>query len=162
MNNRSTSMIGIIPADESALITNAKQLFQEYAFSLGFDLCFQDFDREMATFPAQYSPPNGRLLLAQHDKKIVGCVGLRDSGNGSCEMKRLYVQPDFRGQSMGRALAEAIIKEARDIGYMRMRLDTLPSMKAAIGLYKALGFKKTEPYRFNPVQGAICMELSLR
>lgn len=154
-------MIRVIHADSGELTTRAKELFLEYASSLGVDLSFQDFEQEMNTFPAQYSPPEGRLLLAQHGNEIVGCVGLRDLGDGRCEMKRLYVQPICRGQGLGRSLAEAIINEARDIGYTHMRLDTIPSMKAAISLYIALGFREIEPYRFNPIEGAKYMELNL-
>ena len=99
----------------------------------------------MDTFPDQYSPPTGRLLLAKREQDIIGCVGLRDLGDNRCEIKRMYVQPDFRGLGIGKTLAEAIIKEANDIGYKYIRLDTLPSMKAAINIYKSLGFKETEP-----------------
>ena len=155
-------MTKVILADNRELIMRAKELFQEYALSLGIDLSFQNFEQEMATFPDQYSPSHGRLLLVQIGDEIVGCVGLRDLGNGRCEMKRMYLQPTYRGQGLGRALAEAIIHEAREIGYTHMRLDTIPSMKAANRLYISLGFKEIEPYRFNPIEGARYMELNLR
>lgn len=155
-------MINIITADSNELILKTKELFQEYASSLGFDLSFQDFEKEMATFPVQYAPPQGRLCLAQYRHEIVGCVGLRDLGGGICEMKRMYVKPNYRVQGLGRALAKAIINEARNIGYTHMRLDTIPSMKAAVSLYTSLGFKEIEPYRFNPIEGARFMELELK
>lgn len=154
-------MLEIIAADSRDLITRAKELFREYADSLGFDLSFQDFEREMATFPAWYSPPRGCLLLARRGDDIAGCVALQDIGGGKCEMKRLYVRPCFRGRKVGRALAEAIIKKARDTGYTHMRLDTTPSMEVAIGLYTALGFRKIESYRFNSIEGATYLELDL-
>lgn len=155
-------MIKIIRADNRELISKAEELFQEYALSLGFDLSFQDFEQEMATFPAQYSQPHGCLLVAQYEDKIVGCVGLRDLGHGICEMKRMYVQPGFRGKGLGRALAEAVINQARGIGYTHMRLDTIPSMETAIHLYTSLGFKDIDPYRLNPIEGARYLELKLR
>jgi GNAT superfamily N-acetyltransferase len=108
-------MISIITADSNELILKTKELFQEYASSLGFDLSFQDFEKEMATFPAQYAPPQGRLFLAQYGHDIVGCVGLRPLDGGKCEMKRMYVKPKYRSQGLGRALAKAIINEARNI-----------------------------------------------
>ena len=154
-------MIKIITADSSELITKAKELVHEYALSLGVDLSFQDFETEISTFPEQYSPPQGRLLLAQWENEVVGCVGLRDSGGGKCEMKRMYVQPEYRGKGLGRALGERLISEARDIGYTHMRLDTVPAMEAAVSLYLSLGFKETEPYRFNPFKDAMFLELDL-
>ena len=154
-------MIKIVSANRKELIENAKDLFLEYAASLLFDLSFQDFEKEMAGFPDEYSPPHGRLLLAFYDEDLAGCVALRDLGNEMCEMKRLYVKPVFRGLKIGRALAEAIIKAGRDIGYSRMRLDTVPSMKEAINLYMLLGFQHIKPYRYNPIKGASCMELAL-
>jgi ribosomal protein S18 acetylase RimI-like enzyme len=154
-------MIKIIRADNRELISKARELFHEYALSLGFDLSFQNFEHEMSTFPAQYSPPQGCLLLAQFKDAIVGCVGLRDLGESRCEMKRMYVQPNYRGKGLGRVLAKAIISEARGIGYKHMRLDTIPSMKAAFSLYLSLGFREIEPYRFNPIEGAKYLELEL-
>ena len=152
----------VIIADSSELITRAKELVLEYALSLGVDLSFQDFETEIATFPEQYSPPHGRLLLAECEGEVIGCVGLRDSGGGKCEMKRMYIQPEYRGSGLGRALGERLISEARDIGYTHMRLDTIPAMKAAVSLYMSLGFKEIEPYRFNPFKEAMFMELDLR
>jgi ribosomal protein S18 acetylase RimI-like enzyme len=138
-----------------------KTLFEEYAESLDFDLDFQNFDKELADFPGDYAPPKGCLLLAKDEDKIAGCVALRELSEGVCEMKRLYVKPQFRGFGIGKILAEAVIQEAHKIGYARMRLDTAPSMQAARALYMSLGFKKINPYRYNPIEGAVFMELSM-
>ena len=118
-------MIEIIEANTDKLIVKAKELFQEYAESLGFDLCFQNFEQELADFPGQYSPPRGRLFLAVSENHPIGCVALRDFGRDMCEMKRLYVRPDFIGRRVGRLLAETVINAANDIGYDCMRLDTI-------------------------------------
>ena len=155
-------MIEILEANTDDLIAIAKELFQEYAESLGFDLCFQNFARELDYFPGQYSAPAGRLYLARYGNQVIGCVGLRYFEKGICEMKRLYVRPNFRGKQAGRALAEASIRAAADIGYDCMRLDTLPSMESAYKLYRSLGFGPIEPYRHNPIEGAIYMELKLK
>ena len=143
-------------------IEHARRLFQEYAESLGFSLCFQSFDKELAGLPGDYAPPDGRLLLAEHQGKVAGCVALHKLGDRICEMKRLYVRPEFRGQALGRALAERVIQEARDRGYTHMRLDTIVGrMDSAIALYRELGFREIPPYRENPIAGAIYMELNL-
>jgi len=142
-------------------IEAARILFSEYAASLGFDLCFQDFEKELRELPGEYAPPDGCLLLAHDGEKALGCVALRRIDKQTCEMKRLYVRPKARGQRLGRKLAEAVIAEARRIGYHRMRLDTLPSMSEAIALYQTLGFRETAAYRYNPMPGAIFMELEL-
>jgi putative acetyltransferase len=138
-----------------------RTLFNEYAASLGFDLCFQDFDRELRELPGDYAPPDGCLLLARDGDKAQGCVALRKIDMQTCEMKRLFVRPEARGRKLGRKLAGAVIAEARRIGYLRMRLDTIPSMSEAVALYRTLGFKETAPYRHNPISGAIFMELEL-
>jgi ribosomal protein S18 acetylase RimI-like enzyme len=155
-------VIKIISAINNEYVNRAKELIQEYALSLGFDLSFQDFEQEMATFPGQYSPPGGCLFVAQYENKIVGCVGLRDRGSGVCEMKRMYVQPNFRRKGLGKALAEAVIDKARGMDYTHMRLDTTPYMKSAIRLYISLGFRDIAPYRFNPIEGARYLELRLK
>jgi GNAT superfamily N-acetyltransferase len=143
-------------------IKNARQLFEEYAASLGFSLCFQNFDQELAGLPGKYSPPSGRLLLAYSKEQLAGCIALRQLDAHTCEMKRLFVRPDFRGAKLGKVLVEAIIAEARAIGYKRMCLDTVPGkMDRAIGLYEAIGFRDVEPYYDNPVEGARFMELHL-
>ena len=142
-------------------LVQVHNLFVEYQKYLGIDLCFQNFDQELASLPGDYAPPEGRLLLAWWDSKIAGCVALRKITPEVCEMKRLFIRPEFRGKGIGRKLAIAIIEEAIKIGYKKMRLDTLPVMEEAIALYKRLGFKETEAYCYNPVQGALYMELDL-
>ena len=143
-------------------IQNARQLFEEYAASLGFSLCFQNFDQELASLPGKYSAPSGCLLLAYSNEQLAGCIALRQLDTDTCEMKRLFVRPDFRGARLGKVLVEAIIAEARAIGYKRMCLDTVPGqMDRAIGLYEAIGFRDVEPYYDNPVEGARFMELHL-
>jgi GNAT superfamily N-acetyltransferase len=148
-------MIEIRPAEAPGDLPVVRALFREYAAGLGVDLCFQDFETELATLPGKYAPPEGRLLLAWDGAEAAGCVALRPSAGGDCEMKRLYVRPGVRGQQLGRRLAERICREAREAGYTRICLDTLPAMSAAIGLYSTLGFVPIEPYVFNPIEGAI-------
>lgn len=138
-----------------------RTLLREYAASLGLDLCFQGFDRELAELPGEYASPLGQLLLGIAGTDVAGCVALRPIGDDVCEMKRLYVRPAWRGAGLGRRLVEAIIGEARRIGHRSMRLDTLPSMGTAIALYERLGFRPVAPYRYNPVEGAMFMELDL-
>lgn len=139
-----------------------RALFEEYAAALGVDLGFQDFDRELAELPGEYAPPGGRLLLALDGGNPAGCVALRPFEPGVCEMKRLYVRSAFRGTGLGRLLAERIVGAGRDAGYERMRLDTLPAMAAARGLYESLGFVEIEAYRPNPIHGTTYFELVLR
>jgi putative acetyltransferase len=138
-----------------------RALFGEYADSLGVDLSFQDFGHELATLPGDYAPPRGVLIIAEHQGAVAGCVALRPIDAEVCEMKRLFVRPACRGARLGRALAEAILSEARRIGYSRIRLDTLPSMVEAIVLYQRLGFADIPAYRHNPIPGARFLERSL-
>jgi len=160
-------VFSIFQAESPVQIAHARQLFLEYAQSLGFSLCFQNFDKELAGLPGDYAPPDGRLLLAEYEGPLAGCVALHKlalqrGDDGICEMKRLYLRPQFRGQGLGRALAERIIAEARQIGYRRMRLDTVePVMKDAVAMYRKIGFKEIAPYRPNPIAGALYMELQL-
>ncbi|MDX6546810.1 MAG: putative acetyltransferase [Gaiellales bacterium] len=138
------------------------RLFREYAGSLGFDLCFQDFDRELATLPGRYVPPSGELLLASLDGQPVGCVAMRALEPGVCEMKRLYVRPEARGCGAGTRLTDAIIAAARSAGHRRMRLDTIaPMMGRAVELYQRRGFVEIAPYAENPIEGALYLELAL-
>ena len=154
-------MLHVIEAETIEHWQHARELFERYADSLDFDLDFQDFEEELTSLPGDYTPPTGCLLLAQQDGDLVGCVALRRIAEGVCEMKRLYISPDRRGEGIGRSLATAVIAEARKRGYERMRLDTVPSMKAAQTLYVSLGFEPIEPYRYNPIRGASFMELKL-
>lgn len=151
----------LIPAHTEQHLGHVRQLFQEYADWLQFDLCFQDFEQELADLPGEYGPPTGCVFLAMSDESVAGCVGVRKFGERVCEMKRLYVRPAFRGQGIGRRLATVAIETARELGYECMRLDTVASMTAAMSLYESLGFANIEPYRHNPIEGARYMELTL-
>ena len=162
----------VSPAD----IALARALFVEYAQWLKVDLCFQGFDRELATLPGAYAPPRGRLLLAGTPGHAFGCIALRplDGGSGCGrvdalkaatdlvgEIKRLYVQPAHRGEGWGERLALALIDEARAVGYRELKLDTLDWMTAARALYAGIGFRECAPYYVNPLAGAVYMSLAL-
>jgi GNAT superfamily N-acetyltransferase len=158
-------MLNIVQAENSEQIAIARELMVEYSTKLGVDLCFQGFEEEMRVLPGKYAPPSGRLLLALWDGKPAGVIALRPMGKkteGLCEMKRLFVRPEFRGHGIGRLLAECVIAEAAEIGYKRMRLDTMPGkMDSAIAMYRELGFTETEPYYKTPVSQTLFMELAL-
>lgn len=138
-----------------------RQLFREYAESLNFDLCFQNFEEELADLPGRYGPPRGALLIAWRGEEAAGCVALRDLGDATCEMKRLWVRSKFRSMGIGRQLAEAVVKEGTALGYGRMRLDTVASMAEAIRLYRSLGFEAIPPYTHNPLPQALYFERPL-
>jgi len=149
-------------AESPELIGIVHELFVEYSQSLGVDLCFQGFAEELETLPGRYARPAGRLLLAFEEQQAVGCGALRPLDEEVCEMKRLYLRPATRGKGAGRELALALINAARETGYKRMRLDTLPSMTKAMALYRSLGFTEIAAYRANPVPGASFLELNLK
>jgi ribosomal protein S18 acetylase RimI-like enzyme len=151
----------IIDGHDPQFIPEVRRLFREYADSLKVPLDFQNFDEELNSLPGAYTPPTGCLLLAISDQEFAGCVALRQLEKNICEMKRLFVRPQWRGTKLGRILAETIIQRARDSGYQFMRLDTLPSMDRARKLYSSLGFYEIEPYRFNPIAGTSFMEVKL-
>jgi ribosomal protein S18 acetylase RimI-like enzyme len=153
----------ITPVRTAADVEIAAQLFSEYASSIGIDLAYQGFATELATLPGKYAPPSGELLLARDlDQVPLGCIALRAFAEpGCCEMKRLYVPPRARGLGIGRALVEAIIEAAMRIGYREMRLDTLPTMTDAIGLYTRLGFVPIEAYYDTPIAGTVFLARSL-
>ncbi len=161
MSDMTQDKMKIVMAESRGELNQVSRLFLEYASSLGFDLCFQNFDKELAELPGEYAPPLGCLLLAYYKGKAAGCAALRNMSNGVCEVKRMYVRPEFRGKGIGKKLALTTIKEAYRMGYKFMRLDTLSSMKEAIALYHSLGFKDIKPYRYNPIAGAVFMELAL-
>ncbi|MHC4476195.1 MAG: GNAT family N-acetyltransferase [Planctomycetota bacterium] len=154
-------MLRIYPVETGEDLKIAKQLLVEYADCLEFDLCFQNFEEELANLPGEYAPPEGCLLIAEYDGEITGCVALRKQNDGVCEMKRLYVKQKFRGLKIGKALAEAIIEQARKAGYTHMRLDFVSPRQAAECLYESLGFKETDAYEEIPIEGAVFMELKL-
>ena len=151
--------------DSPALIEAARELFREYARALAVDLCFQNFEAELAALPGDYAPPQGALLLAFVDGELAGCGAFRplpeaDDAN-ACEMKRLYVRRAFRRFGLGRLLAQALIDGATQAGYSSMLLDTLDDMEAARGLYESLGFVEVPPYYFNPIPGAHYLKVDL-
>ena len=163
IGNRQTA-IGSVRDAGPADIPVARALLLEYGQSLGFSLCFQSFDQELAGLPGDYAPPSGRLLLAELDGKPVGCIALHalQGSREICEMKRLYVRPEARGHQLGLRLVNEVVATARRIGYKKMRLDTVgPVMQHAVALYRRLGFREIPPYRDNPQPGTLYMELDL-
>jgi ribosomal protein S18 acetylase RimI-like enzyme len=154
-------MANIVHATQPSAIAAVGALFAEYARAVDAPCCFVGLERELATLPGEYAPPAGRLLLALDALHSAGCVGLRPLDADTAEIKRLYVCPAYRGQSLGRALAEAAIATARQTGRRRVVLDTLPSMGEAIALYRSLDFKQIAPYLAVPTPGAVCYQLKL-
>ena len=153
-------MMEIRSASE-AEIPEVRALLREYAAWTGVDLCFQDFERELQDLPGDYAPPDGVLLVARVEGRIAGCVAAHRWSGDSCEMKRLFVRAWARGSGCGRALVDHVVRWARQAGYRRMLLDTLPVMVGAQHLYARLGFREVAPYRPNPVPGARFLELDL-
>ena len=155
-------MTTIIQAETPDQIETARALFREYEAWLDMDLCFQDFETEVATLPGKYAEPQGRLLLAYVEGQTAGCIALREIDEGICEMKRLFVRDEFRGHRLGLLLVEKVIAEAREAGYRKMRLDTFPpKMGKAVKLYESHGFREIAPYYNNPHIGVLFMELDL-
>jgi putative acetyltransferase len=161
MAKRLDDAVLIIRAESGNRLAEVRALCEQYAASLDFDLHFQGFEQEMASLPGDYAPPCGCLLLARRRGEPVGCVAVRCLENRICEMKRLYVRPECRGQGIGRMLAREAVDEARRIGYERIRLDTAPRMKEARALYRSLGFRPIPPYCHNPLPGALYLELKI-
>ena len=151
----------ILTAATPADFATGKRLFLEYAESLGFSICFQNFEQELADIQIQYGAPNGALLLATRDGEAIGCAGVRRWENDVAELKRMYLHPSTRGMGWGRQLLEASLDRARALGYRRIRLDTLPTMQAAIALYREFGFSDIPAYRDNPYEGTLYLEKQL-
>jgi putative acetyltransferase len=151
----------LINSPAHPMLDATRELLRDYQRSLGIDLCFQDFENELLELPGAYAPPDGRLYAAFVGEQLAGSIALRRHDAHSCEMKRLYLRPEFLRQGFGKRMAQHIIEDARQIGYQRILLDTLPTMQAAQGIYQKLGFKETKAYVFNPVQGVRYMALVL-
>lgn len=151
----------IIQAQTADEIETVRALFREYERFLKVDLCFQGLAEELATLPGRYAPPQGRLLLAQESEQAAGCAALRPLENGVCEMKRLFIRPAYRGQGLGRRLAQRIISEATALDYAVMRLDTLDTLERAMQLYETLGFQRCAPYYANPLPGVVYWQRAL-
>jgi carbonic anhydrase len=156
-----THTLRLLSADDAAALDNVRQFFRNYAAWLGVDLCFQNFEEEMASLPGAYSAPEGRLFYAERNGQPAGCVGLRPFSAGLAEMKRLYVEPRHRGYEIGRDLTLATIRAAKEIGYRKLLLDTLPAMRVAVKLYREMGFKETPAYYQTPLEGTMFLALDL-
>ena len=156
-----TCTLRALSANDTTAIDHVRQFFRNYAAWLGVDLCFQNFEAEMASLPGAYAQPDGRLFYAERDGQPAGCVGIRPFSRGLCELKRLYVEPSQRSSGIGRALTMAAIKAAKEIGYRKLLLDTLPTMRVAVKLYRELGFKETPAYYQTPLEGTMFLALDL-
>ena len=156
-----TTSIRVLESSDTQELEQVRQFFRNYAAWLGVDLCFQNFDEEMASLPGAYAAPGGRLFFFLLDGKPAGCVGVREFSEGVCEMKRLYVEPSLRSHGIGRMLALAAIGAARELGYRRILLDTLPAMRIAVKLYRDLGFQEAPAYYITPLDGTIFLSLDL-
>ena len=154
-------MIKVIEPTTAEHLGVARDLFEEYAQLLGVDLGFQEFKEELDNLPGKYAPPGGALYRAVGERGPVGCVALRKLADDVCEMKRLFVKHAFQRMGIGEMLARRIIEEAKTLGYPIMRLDTLDRLHAAMRLYERLGFKRVEPYYYNPLSGVVYWELNL-
>lgn len=156
-------MIKIVQAETGAQVEEARKIFREYEKWLGLDLCFQSFEDELKNLPGRYSKPEGRLFLALAGEKAAGCVALRKIDAETCEMKRLFVRPEFRGLGVGKKLVEKIISAAGNVGYRKMRLDTYPpKMPKAVEIYKSYGFREIPAYYHNPFGETLFMEKDLK
>lgn len=158
--NNSTGLI-LKKAVSTQDFENGKHLFLQYIQSLDFELNFQDLDRELAEITIEYNDPSGVLLLVYDGNKAVACAGVRKIDATVAELKRMFVDPQYRGHQLGQLLLQQALTAAQKLGYRFIRLDTVPNMHAAIKLYKSVGFYEIEPYRFNPIPGAIFMEKEL-
>ena len=156
-----TCTLRALSANDTTAIEHVRQFFRNYAAWLGVDLCFQNFEAEMASLPGAYAQPDGRLFYAERDGRPAGCVGIRPFSAGLCELKRLYVEPSQRSFGIGRVLTMAAIKAAKEIGYRKLLLDTLPAMRVAVKLYRELGFKETPAYYQTPLEGTMFLALDL-
>lgn len=154
-------MATIVRAETAEQLEWIRRLIEEYVASLPVDVSYEHVPDELSRLPGEYAPPRGELLLALVDGRPAGCVGLRPLEGDTCEMKRVYLRPEWRRRGIGRAMAEAIVQAARRIGYRKMRLDTIPSLKPAIALYRSMGFRVIAPYRVIPTSSAFFMELKL-
>ena len=156
------AVITFAQATSDADVELARTLFKEYEQSIGVSLCFQNFDHELANLPGDYAPPSGRLLVIRVADQVAGCIALRKVDDNTCEMKRLYLRPGFRGRRLGEPIVANVIHEAKTIGYLKMRLDTMPGrMDQAIKLYRSIGFKEIPAYYNSPFTDTLYMELDL-
>jgi putative acetyltransferase len=163
--NGAAPLIAVMTPATPVLLEATREIFREYGASLAVDLCFQNFDAELATLPGEYASPHGALLLATVDGAVAGCGAMRpllgsDYAN-ACEMKRLYVRPPYRKFGLGRLIAQALLDRGLQAGYSAMLLDTLDDMEAARGLYASLGFQEIAPYYYNPIPGAHYLKADL-